>query len=166
MGKAWNVQTGVLLLLVVLVWPWSVFGQDADSTSQALTPAFSKDAMSALADVYRWKEKARSDAKTSLSNPDAALYLRSVAYEHLRQAQSSAKTPGDEAAAALLRKHFADVNKWTTKLADARKNRDATNLMDPDSVDQDADLVKINDCEKAFNSMLGSAVFTEVASCQ
>jgi hypothetical protein len=78
----------------------------------------------------------------------------------------SATTQGDQQAGDMLQKHFSDVDAWVGKLIEARKNMDATNAVDPNSVDQDPDLVRIKTCEKAFNTMLGNGTFASIAECQ
>jgi hypothetical protein len=142
-------------------------GQAGDNSSDKLSPAFSQAAVGALADIYRWKESARAAAKSDVV-PDLnpARPLKTSAYEHVRRAQISATTQGDQQAATMLEKNFSDVNAWVDKLIDARKNMDATNVVEPGSVDQDPDLVRINTCEKAFNAMLGNGTFAPIAECQ
>ncbi len=131
----------------------SLSGQAIDQPSDKLSPTFSQAAMAALADIYRWKEKAQAEAKSNLSNSNSGNHLKSVAYEHLRQAQMTAKTQGDERAGAMLQKHFSDVNAWVSKLIEARKNLEASNAIDPSSVDQDPDLIKLNACEKQSQAL-------------
>jgi len=154
-----------LVLAIVLTLP--LCGQVNDESSDKLSPAFSQAAMKALADIYRWKETAQAAAKSALQpNMTPGRPLKSAAYEHVHQAQTSATTQGDQQAGAMLQKHFLDVNAWVDKLIEARKNLNATNVVDPNSVDQDPDLVKLNACEKAFNAMLGKGTFAPVAECQ
>src|SRR5215469_276482 len=112
-----------LLLVLAIGLTLPLCGQVDDTSSDKLSPAFSQAAMSALADIYRWKETAQAAAKAALQpNLTPGRPLKSSAYEHLRQAQMSANTPGDQQAGAMLQKHFSDVNAWVDKLIEARKN--------------------------------------------
>jgi hypothetical protein len=152
--------------MVVIAWTLPLSGQAGDTPSDKLSPEFSKAAMTALADTYRWKEAALAATKSPLTASTAGRPLKSVAYEDVRLAQMSAKTQGDQEAGTLLEKHFSDVDAWVNKLIEARKNLDASNVIDPSSADQDPDLIKINNCGKAFNAMLGSGSYTPIAECQ
>jgi hypothetical protein len=156
----------LLVLSIAIAWALPLLGQASEKDSDKLSPAFSQAAMGALADVYRWKEKVQADAKSPVSNPQSGKYLKSTAYEHLRQAQMAAKTHGDQEAGTMLQKHFSDVNAWLNKLIEARKNLDATAAVDPGSLNENPDLVKLNDCEKAFNAMLGDGTLALIDSCQ
>src|SRR5215469_12772770 len=119
-----------LILAIALTLP--LCGQVNDKSSDKLSPAFSQAAMSALADIYRWKETAQAAAKAALQpNLTPGRPLKSSAYEHVHQAQTSANTQGDQQAGAMLQKHFSDVNAWVDRLIEARKNLNATNVVDP-----------------------------------
>jgi hypothetical protein len=154
--------------MLATTWTLPLCGQASDNSADKLSPAFSQAAMGALADIYRWRENAQSAAKSDVAPnlPPAGRPMKSLAYEHLRQAQMSATTQGDQQAGDMLQKHFSDVDAWVSKLIEARKNMDATNAVDPNSVDQDPDLVRIKTCEKAFNAMLGKGTFAPIAECQ
>jgi hypothetical protein len=139
--------------------------QEATPSSSKLSPSFSRAAMSALAQIHRWKERTRNDAKSTVPAPTLHDYLKTSAYESLRQAQFSSSTDGDKQAAEALQNLFSNVNAWSTKLTEGRKNLDASARVSPDAVDKDDDLLKINDCEKAFNGMLGSGSYTDLPAC-
>ena len=157
----------MLALILAIGWTTPLRGQTDQTSSNKLSPAFSQAALGALADVYRWRENAQAAAKSALvPNLDPARPLKSAAYEHVRQAQLNATTPGDQQAGSMLEKHFSDVNAWVDKLIAARKNMDATNSVDHSSVDQDPDLARLKSCEKEFNAMLGKGMFTSIADCQ
>src|SRR5262245_20164468 len=95
-----RIVSTLCLLLVMISMSRGVpaFAQTADNTNtDKLTQSFSKAALTALADLYRWKEKARIDAKSSIPpNPNASELLKTRAYEDVRLAQLSAKTQGDQ----------------------------------------------------------------------
>jgi hypothetical protein len=116
--------------------------------------------------MQRWKERTRNDAKATASAPAVGNYLKTGAYESVRQAQLAATTNGDKQAGDALLNLYSQVNAWSNKLAESRKNLDATNRVDPDAVDQDDDLLKINECGKAFNTMLGSGTYADIPSCR
>jgi hypothetical protein len=153
--------------MLAMTWTLALRGQASDASGK-LSPTFSQAAMGALADIYRWRENAQAAAKSDVTPnlPPPGRPMKSLAYEHLRQAQMSATTQGDQQAGDMLQKHFSDVDAWVGKLIEARKNMDATNAVDPNSVDQDPDLVRITTCEKAFNAMLEKGTFAPIAECQ
>jgi hypothetical protein len=158
-------ETLAALLSVVVACSLPLAAQESATANDKLTPSFSKAAMTALADVYRWKERARADAKSGIPS-DYGKLIRTRAYEDVRQAQMAGTTEGDQKAGQMLERHFLNVNTWVDKLVEARKNMSATYSLDPDSIDQDPDLVKVNDCEKAFNAMLRQNRYSEIAVCQ
>jgi hypothetical protein len=164
-----------LLLATILAMPGPQVGQtvqnqpvqpqNANSAPDQLSPSFSRAAMSSLAQIYRWKERTRNDAKATVPSPVLHDYLKTGAYESVRQAQLSSSTDGDKRAGEALLSAYSQVDAWSSKLAESRKNLDATNRVNPDAVDKDEDLLKINDCVKGLNAMLGSGTYTDVPSC-
>src|SRR5215469_14720064 len=107
MRARYGIQIALLFVLAnVLTLP--LCGQVNDKSSDKLSPAFSQAALSALADIYRWKETAQAAAKSAaLPDMPPGRPLKSSAYEHVRLAQMSANTQGDQQAGAILEKHFS-----------------------------------------------------------
>jgi hypothetical protein len=139
----------------------------SNSSDTRLSANYSKAAMTALADIHNWKERARAYARTGI--PGAAgteRDLRAKAYESVRQSQFVAQTPGDHSADAALQKQFSNVKTWVDSLIEARKNMSATSSLSPDEVDQNPDLQKADECEKAFNAMLGTGSYTDLPACR
>jgi hypothetical protein len=156
----------LLLATTLAAFTWQAGEQPAGkSDPNQLSAPFSQSALRALAQMQRWKERTRNDAKATAPAPVLHDYLKSGAYESVRQAQLAATTSGDKHAGDALLNLYSQVNAWSSKLAEARKNLDATNRVDPNAVDQDEDLLKINECGKAFNTMLGTGTFTDIPSC-
>src|SRR5262245_44453308 len=98
------VSTLCLVLVTSIGRGVPAFAQSPDNTNpDKLSQSFAKAALTALADLYRWKEKVRIDAKSSIPpNPNALELLKTRAYEEVRQAQLSAKSQGDQNAGNLL----------------------------------------------------------------
>jgi hypothetical protein len=157
-----------ILFAMTVFCPSTTFGYSAptEGPDDKLSRAYSKAAFSALADIHRWKEKVRSDAKGFVSNPTFGKRLKTVAYESLRISQMTSENDADHRAGELLQRLFDNVATWSTRMADARANLDATYSIDPNKVDEDAELVRIGDCEKGVSSMLTSGTFHEVAACR
>jgi len=172
--KRSNERAGVVLTHVTMVFLWVLWvlwalpaaAQVSDNASgqsnDQLTRPFSKAAIAALADIHRWREMAMVDAQSGMLNANYGDVQRTAAYENLRRAQFNTKTLGDEQAGDLLRQHFANVKSWVDDLVQARSDM----AMDPAGLGQDPDLMKIDDCEKAINTMLGNGAYTGIDACQ
>ena len=140
--------------------------QEPANSSDQLSSKFSQAAIAALVQIHRWKEKVLADAKSTLPSPTFGKHLKTEAFESLRQAQLSSTTQGDKRAGETLQHLFSNVNVWADKLIQARKNLDATRSMDPNAFERDDELIKIVDCERSYNAMLGTGVYTDIAPCR
>ena len=158
----------VFILPAVLMLPFHrlSFCEEKAEDANKLSPVFSQSALSALAQIHRWKEKARLDAKGSVPSPTFGKVIKVSARENVTQARIAATTDGDKQASEALETLYAKVDAWTSKLIEARASLDATHAVDPDSVDNDEDLLKIGECERAYHSMLGNGTFVDLPSCR
>jgi hypothetical protein len=164
--RASVVLTHLLMVFLSVLWVLPAAAQIPDNASgqsnDQLTRPFFRAAIAALADIHRWREMAMVDAQSGMLNANYGDVQRTAAYEDLRRAQFNTKTLGDEQAGDLLRQHFANVKSWVDDLVQARSDM----AMDPAGLGQDPELMKIDDCEKGINAMLGNGAYTGIDACQ
>jgi hypothetical protein len=158
----------IALLTVTALSPARVFGSSPQDSvaNDKLSRAYSKAAFMALVEIHRWKEEVRRDAKGSVINPTFGKHLKSAAYEDLRISQTAAENDADRKSGDILQRLFENVGTWSTRMAEARANLNASYSINPDAVDKDADLLRIDDCEKGVNAMLASGRFQDIAVCR
>ena len=162
-GRLW----GLALLVCIPLTPLAVAtSQETTKSADSLSRSFSHAALKALADIHRWKEKARYDAQGREPAPAFGKYLKITARESLSQAKLTANTEGDRQAGDALESLFAKMSSWTDKLISARARLDATDAMDPDSVDKDEAFTSIGACERSIHSMLISRTFSDQPLCR
>jgi len=167
MKKRSNTRAGDVLTHLAMVvlsalslLPTAV-AQVSDNASGQLTMPFRKTALAALAGVHRWREKAMVEAQSGMRNSTYGEDLRGAAYEDLGQAQFTTKSVGDKQTGDLLRQHFANVKSWVDGLVQARQDMG----MDPAGLGQNPELLRLDECEKAFNTMLGNGTYTGIDAC-
>jgi hypothetical protein len=167
MEKPSNTRAGVVLThLAVLVLPalmaLPTAAQIPDTASDRLTIPFSRAAVNALGNIQSWKEKATVEAQSGMLNATYGDNLRTAANADLRQAQFASYTLGDKQAVDLLQQHFANVKSWIDELVQARQDMG----MDPGGLGQDPDLLRLDECEKALNAMLGNGTYSGIDACE
>jgi hypothetical protein len=158
---------GSALLVCTLLTPLTVVSsQETTGSADSLSRSFSHAALKALADIHRWKEKARYDAQGREPAPAFGKYLKITARESLSQAKLTATTEGDRRAGEALESLFAKMSSWTDNLISARARLDATHAMDPDSVEKDEVFTSIGACERSLHSMIISRNFSDQPLCR
>jgi hypothetical protein len=140
-------------------------GSDSGSSLE-LTTQFRQSSLAALADLQRWKEKAKHDAQGREPAPTYGKYLKIAAQEAVSQAKLLVKTEGDQQASIALENLFSKMSAWTDRLIAARTRLDATHAMDPESVDKDDEFVRINACGRALHALLLQRSYTDVPQCR
>jgi hypothetical protein len=158
---------GIVTIFLCTLAP-TLFSQAQETTDSAnkLSRNFSHAALTALADMHRWKEKARYDAQGREPAPTFGKVLKIRARESLSQARLTATTEGDRQAGDALESLFTKMSAWTDSLITARGRLDATHAMDPDSVEKDETFTSIGDCERSIHSMLISRSYVDQPLCR
>jgi hypothetical protein len=159
------ISTIVLAVIAFASFSHVAASEQKAEDAEKLSPAFSQSALTALAQIHRWKEKARLDAKGTVPSPTFGKVIKVSALENVTQARIAATTDGDKRASEALQALYSKVDAWTGKLIQARANLDATHAVDPDSVDKDEDLLKISECERSYHTMLGNGTYLDLPSC-
>jgi hypothetical protein len=132
--------------------------------------AFSKNFMKAgieeMAVIREW----RSALANAIQNgyPVTATWAtgyRNRAAESLRLASVAASTDSDQQALQLLTNELDNMQKWSNKILEARKDMDAAKYMSPDALNDDPLFQKILSCAHSLASMSASGQFEDDGSC-
>jgi hypothetical protein len=153
------------ILLLLLLRPGNSRAQDADTTTK-LSRQFTQSATTALVSIHRTKENIATVVSKNLPGGYYNPNLAAQAYEHLRTAQLSANSDGDQQAALLLSSYFTKVKTWAEGHKVDRQSLNASRTMGENAISQDPDWQAIDSCEKALNAMLISGQYSSISSCQ
>jgi hypothetical protein len=142
----------------------------APSTRQPADSAFSKNFMKAgieeMAVIREW----RSAQANAIQNgyPVTATWVagyRNRAAESLRLASVAASTDSDQQALQLLTNELDNMQKWSNRILEARKDMDAAKYMSPDALNDDPLFQKILSCAHSLASMAANGQFEDDGSC-
>ncbi|MCU1311732.1 MAG: hypothetical protein JWO20_2857 [Candidatus Angelobacter sp.] len=137
---------------------------------QALSRDFARAAIAHLADIREWRNAIETlvsvGAPESLQVSNWLRQHRSRAEESLRLAGIAASTPADRNALQLLQTEFSFVQQWDSAAAQSRQNLDASYSVDPDSLQNDTLLAKINNCDHFLSDMLSNGTFFDSGACR
>jgi hypothetical protein len=132
--------------------------------------AFSKTFMKAGIEFMSVIREWRSAQANALQNgyPVTAAWVanyRSQAQQNLSLASVAASTDSDQQALQLLTYELQNMDKWSNKVLEARKNMDAAKYMSPDALSNDPLFQKILNCAHSLASMASSGQFEDDGSC-
>lgn len=133
-------------------------------------PGFSKgfvsNAINALAEMREWKAATETMITYGLAVSEAwAQGYRSQAQDDLTQASLAAATDDDRNALTLLRNEFDALDSWSGGTIAARQALNGAPTIDPNTLQNDPVLAKINACGDFLSGMLLSGTFTDNANC-
>ena len=135
-----------------------------------LSRDFASSAIASLATLREWRNAV--ETLVSVGSPESrqvTVWLdqhRNRAEEAFRLAGVSASTPGDRNAIQLLQAEFSFMQQWDANAAVARQNLDASYAVDPNSIQDDPLLAKINNCDNFLSNMLSSGSFSDSGVCR
>jgi hypothetical protein len=135
-----------------------------------LSREFARQAIAFLATVREWRNAV--ETLVSVGAPESrqvSVWLdqhRNRAEEALRLTGVAASTPADRNALQLLQAEFSFMRQWDANAAAARQNLDASYSVDPDSIQNDPLLAKINNCDNFLSDMLSSGTFSDSGVCR
>jgi hypothetical protein len=142
----------------------------AASTRQPAESAFSKNFMKAgieeMAIIREWRSaqaNAIQNGYPVTSNWVATYHDRATAA--LRLASVAASTDSDQQALQLLTNELDNMQKWSNKILEARKDMDAAKYMSPDWLNNDPLFQKILNCAHSLASMASSGQFEDDGTC-
>jgi hypothetical protein len=140
------------------------------STRQPADSAFSKNFMTAgieeMAIIREW----RSAQANAIQNgypvtPNWVATYHDRATAALRLASVAASTDSDQQALQLLTNELDNMQKWSNKILQARKDMDAAKYMSPDWLNNDPLFQKILNCAHSLASMASSGQFEDDGTC-
>jgi hypothetical protein len=119
-----------------------------------------------MAVILEW----RSTQANAIQNgyPVTATWVagyRNQAAESLRLASVAASTDSDQQALQLLTNELDNMQKWSNRILEARKDMDAAKYMSPDALNDDPLFQKILSCAHSLASMSVSGQFEDDGSC-
>jgi hypothetical protein len=142
----------------------------APSTRHPADSAFSKNFMKAgieeMAVIREWRSaQANAIQNGYLVTATWVAGYRNRAAESLRLASVAASTDSDQQALQLLTNELDNMQKWSNRILEARKDMDAAKYMSPDALNDDPLFQKILSCARSPASMSASSQFEDDGSC-
>ena len=136
------------------------------SGGSSFSKSFMKAGIEFMSVIREW----RSAQANALQNgyPVTAAWVatyRSQARQNLSLASVAASTDSDQQALQLLTYELQNMDKWSNKVLEARKNMDAAKYMSPDALNNDPLFQKILNCAHSLASMASSGQFEDDGSC-
>ena len=155
---------------VVLTIPPSdasvVATDDSTQNSQRLSRDFSSAAISALAAMREWRVAVRAMVLYGLAVSDTWVQAyHQQTLDALRQAGIAASAGADKNALQLLGSEADMMTAWANGVDAARQQLNGAKTVDPNALQNDTQLAKIQKCNQFLNSMVLSGSFNDDPSC-
>jgi hypothetical protein len=157
---------------VVLTIPLSdasaVASNDSTSTqnSQKLSRDFSSAAISALAAMREWRVAVRAMVLYGLAVSDTWVQAyHQQTLDALRQAGVAASADADKNAVQLLGSEADMMTAWANGVEASRQQLNGAKTVDPNALQNDTQLAKIQSCSQFLNSMVLSGTFNDDPNC-
>jgi conjugal transfer/entry exclusion protein len=133
---------------------------------QGLSKAFVTVAIGDLAEMREWRAATSTMITYGLAVSEAwASSYHDRAQDGLTQATVAATTDDDREALALLKNEFDTLAGWSGATLAARQALNGAQTIDPNTLQNDQTLAKINNCGEFLSAMLLSGAFNDNASC-
>jgi hypothetical protein len=139
---------------------------DSAQNSQKLSRDFSSAAIAAVAAMREWRVAVRAMILYGLAVSDSWVqtYHRQT-LDALEQAAIAASTEADKNALQLLRNEADMMTAWAHQVEVDRQELNAEKVVDPNALQDDSTLAKIQKCSQFLNSMILSGTFNDDTSC-
>jgi hypothetical protein len=138
----------------------------APQVAQGLSRGFAAAAIGSLAEMREWRGATTAMITYGMAVSDTlAESYRDQVQEGLAQAGVAAVTDDDRNALGLLQGEFAQLGNWASTVLAARRELNGKMTVDPNALQNDSALAKIQACGQFLNSMLVSGAFADDASC-
>jgi hypothetical protein len=135
-------------------------------TVQGLSKEFVTVAIGDLAEMREWRAATSTMITYGLAVSEAwASSYHDRAQDGLTQATVAATTDDDREALALLKNEFDTLAGWSGATLAARQALNGAQTIDPNTLQNDQTLAKINNCGEFLSAMLLSGAFNDDASC-
>lgn len=140
---------------------------DGQPPNTGLSDAFMKAAIQTLGTIEDWRTKLAYGVQRGIPGDGSQLFVfRDKSAEALRQSTAAASNDSDRNALQLLTNQFNNLQDWTNKMVQGRKNMDSANYsMSPSALNNDTLYQKIVSCSTFLGTMLPSGTFTNDGSC-
>src|ERR1700693_4156128 len=144
----------------------AVATDDSAQNSQKLSRDFASAAISALANVREWRVAVRAMILYGLAVSDTWVQAyHNQTLDAIRQAGVAASTDPDKNALQLLRGEADMMTAWANQVEAARQELNGAKVVDPNALQNDPALAKIQSCNQFLNSMVFSGTFNDDPSC-
>jgi hypothetical protein len=144
----------------------AVVSDDSAQNSQRLSRDFSSAAISALAAMREWRVAVRAMILYGLAVSDTWVQAyHNQTLDAIRQAGVAASTDPDKDALQLLRGEADMMTAWANQVEAARQELNGAKVVDPNALQNDPALAKIQSCNQFLNSMVFSGTFNDDPSC-
>jgi hypothetical protein len=144
----------------------AVATDDSTQNSQKLSRDFSSAAISALAATREWRVAVRAMILYGLAVSDTWVQAyHSQTLDALRQAGVAVSTEADKNAFQLLSNEADMLTAWANQVDAARQELNGAKTVDPNALQNDTQLAKIQRCSQFLNSMVLSGSFSDDPIC-
>ena len=139
---------------------------DSAQNSQRLSRDFASAAISALANMREWRVAVRAMILYGLAVSDTWVQAyHNQTLDAIRQASVAASTDADKDAFQLLQNEADAMTAWANQVDSARQALNGARTVDPNTLQNDPTLAKIQKCSQFLNSMVLSGTFNDDSSC-
>jgi hypothetical protein len=140
--------------------------QQTPQEARGLSRGFAAAAIGNLAEMREWRGATTAMITYGMAVSDnLAQSYRDQVQEGLAQAGVAAATDEDRNALSLLQNESAQLANWANTVLAARHELNAKTTLDPNALQNDSALAKIQACGQFLNSMLVSGAFADNANC-
>ena len=140
--------------------------QQAPEPTRGLSRGFAAAAIGNLAEMREWRGATTAMITYGMAVSDTlAQSYRDQVQEGIAQAGVVATTNDDHEALGLLQSESAQLANWANTVLAARRELNGKMTVDPNALQNDSALAKIQACGQFLNSMLVSGSFADNASC-
>jgi hypothetical protein len=165
-NAVFTVEPRRVVLTIPPADPGAVATDDSAQNSQKLSRDFASAAISALANTREWRVAVRAMILYGLAVSDTWVQAyHNQTLDAIRQAGVAASTDADKNALQLLQNEADAMTAWANQVDSARQELNGARTVDPNTLQNDPTLAKIQKCSQFLNSMVLSGTFNDDPSC-
>ena len=165
-NAVFTVEPRRVVLTIPPADPGAVATDDSAQNSQKLSRDFASAAISALANVREWRVAVRAMILYGLAVSDTWVQAyHNQTLDAIRQTGVAASTDADKNALQLLQNETDAMTAWANQVDSARQELNGARTVDPNTLQNDPTLAKIQKCSQFLNSMVLSGTFNDDPSC-
>jgi hypothetical protein len=165
-NAVFTVEPRRVVLTIPPADPGAVATDDSAQNSEKLSRDFASAAISALANVREWRVAVRAMILYGLAVSDTWVQAyHNQTLDAIRQTGVAASTDADKNALQLLQNETDAMTAWANQVDAARQELNGARTVDPNTLQNDPTLAKIQKCSQFLNSMVLSGTFNDDPSC-